>query len=639
MALDYNTDYLKFDAFSIKNAIVQNLSKDKNFTDQIFESSNLIAMIDTFSVLFEYLMYYTNHGASEAIFTDTTLYENINRIVKMLGYNPLGHISSKTTISFQNASDYSGVSIFTGTDAQKEVSKYSYMDTGLTDTKGNPIYYSPIRNFQISDINEASENNVFTAINGRWRLYERTFISNGDPFEEYTLNSLLLDSEDENADINYVAHPYIDVYVKTTDPNTGEIVYDLYESVPDGNIFGNNISILKPQSQKFELRINENKNYVIKFGDGIHGKKLQSGDEIYVVYLEGNGNDSSIGVNIINDEGILTQGIAGATDALFYAFQGITKDDIITQDELNKVLFNNITESTSFTLLEDVDSIRENAPVWFRSGGHLITRDDYKNFIISRYSEDIYSAKIMNNYEYMANFYKWLHTYNSFSIQIRNYEYIYADACDFNNIYIWIKPKYTDLNKQYILDSMNSRKTLTSEPFIINALDVIFVPCLNFNTNQNLPIGYTNLKYDINDWDTNYENWIEIHKDIDSTVSTEKIRSIALREIKKFFNPLYNTIGIELNLNNLYTRLLSISGVKQVRTAYKPTSGGSDDIIYYNGLSFAKWTPLIVGGKDVDIARGILKLENFQFPVLLEENLESRVKVVSESFNQTSIEY
>ena len=186
---------------------------------------------------------------------------------------------------------------------------------------------------------------------------------------------------------------------------------------------------------------------------------------------------------------------------------------------------------------------------------------------------------------------------------------------------------------------MSSRKTLTSEPIIHNAIDVVFVPCLSFVSNDSQATNYDNLKYDLQDWDTNYENWIEIHKDIDATVSVEKIRAQALREIRLFFDPLYNVIGQEVNLNTLYTTLLSINGVKQVRTAYKPNGGSIDDITYYNGLSFAYWTPLIIGGKDVDIARGILSLEDFQFPVLLSDNLENRLKVVSEAYNQTSIEY
>ena len=68
--------------------------------------------------------------------------------------------------------------------------------------------------------------------------------------------------------------------------------------------------------------------------------------------------------------------------------------------------------------MEDVDSIRENASTWFRSGGHLVTRDDFRRFMLSIYSEDIYSVKVMNNYEYMVKFYKWLDDYNSLSIQI-----------------------------------------------------------------------------------------------------------------------------------------------------------------------------------------------------------------------------
>jgi len=633
---NFNGDFLKFDAYSIKNAITQKLSDDTNFTDQIFESSNLTALIDVFSVAFEYMMYYVNHGASEAMFNDTRLYENINRIVKMLGYNPLGHFSSKTTISFQNAEGFETSAIFG--DAQKVMSKYSYMDTGSTDTRGNTIYYSPIRNVQVNDINYSSDSNTFDAVNGRWKLYERTFISNGDPFEEYSLDAIPLEAEDAD-DTIYLAHPYIDVYVKTTDPATGTVKYDIYEPVPEGNIFSNNTSILKPDTQKFELRIDETKFYTIKFGDGIHGKRLKKGDEIFIVYLDGNGEDGKIGVETINDDGALVQGIAGATDALFYAFQNATADSFITQNELNKLLFKNITESSPFTMLEDVEDIKEKAPNWFRSGGHLVTRDDYRNFVLSIFSEDFYSAKVMNNYEYMARFFKWLKDYDALSIQVRNFGYNYVDSCDFNNVYIWVKAKYSDYNKQYILDNMNSRKTLTAEPDLYDAIDRIFVPCLNFNDSDSLPVGYDNLKYDINDWDTDFENWIEIHKDIDSFVSVEKIRSVALTSLKKFFNPLYNKIGDNINIDELYTILSSINGVKQVRTAYKPVDGSVNDIQYYNGLSFATWTPLIIGGKDMELVNGKFQLEDFQFPVLLSDNLESRIKVVSESYNQTSVEF
>ena len=617
-----NNDYLKFDAYSIKNAIIEKLSDDTNFTDQIFEASNLTAMIDVFSVVFEYLMYYVNHGASEAMFNDVRLYENVNRIVKMLGYNPLGNFSSKSTFSFENGEGYETSAIFS--DAQKIVSKYAYMDTGLTDTRGNTVYYSPIRNIQVNDINYASDNNTFVGVNGRWKLYERTFISNGDPFEEYILDVLLLDSTDTD-EIAYVGHPYVDVYVKTTDTATGEIKYDFYEAVPDGNIFSNNTSILKPDTQKFELRINENKYYTLKFGDGIHENGLLSN---YTEYKDG-----KIGVGAVNEEGALIQGIAGASDALFYAFQNTDADGLITQTELNKLLFKNVTESSPFTLLESVSEIKEKAPNWFRSGGHLVSKSDYRDFVLSVFSEDIYSVRVMNNYEYSARFFKWLYDYNALSTQIRNYDYLYVDSCDFNNIYIWVKAKYPDYNKQYLLDAMNSRKTLTSEPVIHDAIDKIFVPCLNFNTSDSLPANYDNLKYDINDWDPNYENWIEIRKDIDSFISVEKIRSVALKELKKFFNPLYNKLGDTVNIDDLYTILSSIDGVKEVRTAYRATDASN------NGLSFATWTPLIIGGKDVSLVNGKFTLEEFHFPELLLDGLESRIKVVSESFNQTSIEF
>ena len=38
----------------------------------------------------------------------------------------------------------------------------------------------------------------------------------------------------------------------------------------------------------YELRLNEFKNYTLKFGDDIHGKRLEEGDLIYIIYLRSN---------------------------------------------------------------------------------------------------------------------------------------------------------------------------------------------------------------------------------------------------------------------------------------------------------------------------------------------------------------
>ena len=73
-----NYDYIKWGAVSTKETIKQRLAENPIFTDYVFEDSNLTTLIDVFAYTFDALSYYINHGASEAIFSDAVLYENIN---------------------------------------------------------------------------------------------------------------------------------------------------------------------------------------------------------------------------------------------------------------------------------------------------------------------------------------------------------------------------------------------------------------------------------------------------------------------------------------------------------------------------------------------------------------------------------
>lgn len=636
---NYNIDYLKFDAVSIKNAINQKLSEDSNFSDHLFEGSNLTTIVDIFSHLFEVLMYYTNHGASEAMFSDAQLYENMNRLSKMLGYNPLGNLSSKTTIGFYDAASAPSSGIFDDSSSQKEIPKYSSIDTNLIDSNGNSIYYSLVERLFVSKNNPVEDDNSFTSVNGKWKLYERTFIAGGIPFEEFILNELPVLGVDTP---NYISHPYVDVYVKTLDPNLGTFVYDEYDAITEGTIFGTDTNIIGPDSRSYELRINEDGYYTLKFGDDTHGKKLNEGDEVYIIYLEGNGPEGKIGVNAIDRDGGFSWGVDGLDSDTLLEMINIDSDNVsflVSDDEMTNIHFQNSVESTEYSEYEDVEDIRTNAPQVFKSGNRLVTANDFDSFMKTYHSSDIYDVLTMNNWTYLAEFYKWLYDYNKLTIDIRKDGYEYVDACDFNNVYIWLKYRSTPLDESLIQEELQSRKCLTAEPKIQEAFDTIFVPCLNFNTNTSDLPSYDNLKYSIYDWDPNFENWLEIIKDKNTFVSAEKIRSEALTAIRDFFNPLTNELGQTINFNTLYSSLLSINGVQSVRTAYRENGAPNNSTIYFNGVSMAKWTPNVISGQDIELIKGTIELEKFQFPELLETSLNSRVKIVAESFGQGSIEY
>jgi len=204
MAIQLNTDYLRFNANSMKDLIKQKLSENSSFTDHLFEDSNMTTMIDVFSYMYSTLMFYLNNAASESIFTDSQLYENMNRISKMLGYNPTGFVTS--TLLARMTVDSSVLA------GMKTIPKYTKYTTSLTDKNGMPVNYSFIDNYTFVTASNGVVDSLFTPqlYNGTWKLYDNIFVSSGIPNETYILSLLNL----QGLERKFIAHNKIDVYVK-----------------------------------------------------------------------------------------------------------------------------------------------------------------------------------------------------------------------------------------------------------------------------------------------------------------------------------------------------------------------------------------------------------------------------------------
>ena len=96
--LDSNA-YAAFDATSMRDLIVQKLTDQNIFTDQIFEGSNISSMIDIIAYSYHVLLFYLNRTSNESIFSESQIYENMNRLVKLLNYKPIGYQTSTLTFS------------------------------------------------------------------------------------------------------------------------------------------------------------------------------------------------------------------------------------------------------------------------------------------------------------------------------------------------------------------------------------------------------------------------------------------------------------------------------------------------------------------------------------------------------------
>ena len=97
--------YTTFDAQSLKQVIIQRLQEEGSFTDQVYEGSNMSAFIDVIAYSYHILIYYLNRTSAESIFSESAIYENINRIVKLINYSPVGYQTSSLSFDAHSTDD------------------------------------------------------------------------------------------------------------------------------------------------------------------------------------------------------------------------------------------------------------------------------------------------------------------------------------------------------------------------------------------------------------------------------------------------------------------------------------------------------------------------------------------------------
>lgn len=136
-------NYLMWDAQSIQELLRQKLLESGLLTDQLYPSSDTKILMDIFAWVFDVLTYMLNNAAADTLFADTQLYENMNRIVKLLSYNPHGYLTSSTECKFELNSELLDISLADTC----TIPKFTSIDLGKTDKYGNPIKYSFVEDF------------------------------------------------------------------------------------------------------------------------------------------------------------------------------------------------------------------------------------------------------------------------------------------------------------------------------------------------------------------------------------------------------------------------------------------------------------------------------------------------------------
>jgi hypothetical protein len=596
--------YLAFDATSLKQLIIDRLNEVGAFTDQNYEGSNIASLIDIFAYTFQSLIFYNNRTSTNTLFSDTNVYENMNRIVKLIDYKPIG--AQTSTLTF-NAS------------AQNTLAQGGYVIPRYTFFRLNNIIYS--FNTDITFTKTTSGVEFLRDMSNQNLLYQGKYIE----YPPYTA----IGSENETfvlapGDNVVIDHFNIDVYVK--DATTG--LWSQWNAVP--TLFFEN-----KDSKAVEIRLNENKRYEVKFGNNINGKKLNVGDTIAVYYLETKGTEGEVGIGAINNKAPTLYNTSQFNAIAGNIYESGT--NLIGATDLAKITFTNTSISTSFGTSESVDSIRSNAPKIFRSQFRLVTLDDYEAFIRANFSNIIRDVKLTNNWGYTSEYIKYFKdlglTNPNRESRVFFNQLMFADACNFNNVYAFVVPrieKYTNsvrtnylttAQKEVIINTVNTQKTTTAEVVL---LDPVYI-------GVSVGVAAPGQNPNVTDKDNSYLSIVTLDNSRDDlTYIRNRVKTI----LQEYFANTNCTLGQTIDIAYLNDQIIGISGVKRINTRRKNSTA------VVEGLSLQVWNPVYSSG-DIKIITKNETLDNFKFPFLFDvDSIVNNIVIEDSTINQTqAIEY
>jgi hypothetical protein len=576
--------FLTFDASELKSKIIQKLNDSQVFTDQNYEGSNLSGLIDIISYSFGTLLFYLNRTSSESMFSEAQIYENMNRIVKLLNYNPIGK-TSQTVPFYITAAAALAQNVYV-------IPRFSFLQI-------NNLTFSLTQDLTFYKSTSSLE--TLSQTDNSYLLHEGTF-------EEYPLYKAM-GVEDETLFLSpgsniYVDHFNIHVYVRPKGAR-----WEKWERVEDRSAYS-------AKDRIFEARLNPNKNYEIIFGDGINGTKLNRDDEVAVYYLRTTPNSPTLASGLLDTSTLVPfntiqyETILRDTKNLYGSY--------ITNEQYDFVKLFNPYPSTNYSPEESVDSIRKNAPKIFRSQKRLVTLLDYEAFANANFKNIIANAKVFNNEQFLSNHIKYLYNIGLSQPHLDNqvlYNQVkFGSSCNFNNIYVYTIPSQNSKyllpsQKEYVQTEFNKYKNITSQVVLMDP------EYLNFDF-------YVQIPGEVPSVEKLSSSKLRIFKDLNNKRSNASIKFDVINVIKSNFSKEILTLGKDINVLQLTTEILAVDGVKNVQT-YR-----SDTNLSINEISFLVWNPKYPTN-DIGVFTQTVFLEDFMAASLYSLNsLSDRIEIV-----------
>lgn len=594
--------YAAFDALSLKQLIKNRLKTIGVFPDIDFEGSNINGLVDIVAYTYHVLLFYLNQTASDSLFSQAELFENMNKIVNLIGYKPTGNNTASLKFDM-----YATPLIPIGT---YTIERFSYMII-------NNIPYSFNKDISFQKTTNSALDEQISSVGANNMLYQGIFkeyplyTAIGENFESFTLN---IDYPFDLAPSKMVDNNNIFVFVKDVNTEKWSEWKEISSLYLSDNI-----------SNYFEKRVNEYGHHEIKFGDDINGKRLNPGDTIAIYYLESDGNSGIVGIDASKSGKILP-----FISDLHLEIQNNIKDpnvNYLSKDYTLALKFENEYPSIPSTALETVSDIRKNAPLLFSAQNRAVTVYDYETYVYKNFSNIIQSVKAVSNKQYTA---EYLAYYYELGLQRPNLDdkmlfnqVSFNDSCDFNNVYLFCVPRLGAIKDETTpIDLFFSQKQAVVEKLaevkMLNHNVVVNDPVyLAFDIG--LPILGESVTSTIKD-----ETIVRVTRNTTQMISKDQIKNSIYSLIKDFFLQSNNSLEQTLDLNELSFNILRIEGIKSLETVRI-----SNGVEYKTSkINFIYWNPLY-SNTNVNSTSQNIKLKFFEFPFFYKiTNLINKIEVI-----------
>lgn len=345
--------YSSFDFDTLKADFITYLQSQSVFQDYNFAGSNANTIIEMVSGVGDLFNLFINAKANESYIDTAKLYQNINRLVKLTGYKPLGPRGSTVAITM--------ASTFTLDEDDKyfTIPKFAAFTVDGLSPAGEEVKYSAIENTTFVGV---AGSNIFSETVNLIQGIGDSELFSGDATEFQKLE-LTSDKAIEE---------YLEVWVND----------ELWSYVDD--IYTEAVST----SKVYTTRFNKNQRVEILFGDGNYGVIPTLGtDNINVKYFDTLGSDGRIGANKIT----------GIDDTIYvYNYNDVQQAQTIT------FTITQTSESDGGSEMQTVDQIANYSPGAIRSQKRIVTDQDTIDKLLAKYDDYIYECSVLNADEYFS---------------------------------------------------------------------------------------------------------------------------------------------------------------------------------------------------------------------------------------------